>query len=135
MWSTVSGAGQSRMCPYVFSQCSEGPDSGPGLASGFAHAKCLPTWCEYIGPSQEAVRSIHSLPDLILVVFDSPRYIPLAIHNIAQIGVLVGGVDFLTLQGHISSQLPAYSHYPALGGIHSHFPSVRPFGYGVHCGL
>ncbi|OMJ19088.1 hypothetical protein AYI70_g4941 [Smittium culicis] len=62
-------------------------------------------------------------------------YIPLAIHNIAQVGVLVGGVDFLALQGHISSQLPAYSHYPALGGIHSHFPSVRPFAYGVQCGL
>ncbi|OMJ12720.1 hypothetical protein AYI70_g8945 [Smittium culicis] len=62
-------------------------------------------------------------------------YVPLAIHNIAQVGVLVGGVDFLALQGHISSQLPAYRHYPALGGIHSHFPSVRPFGYGIQCGL
>ncbi|OMJ15129.1 hypothetical protein AYI70_g7463, partial [Smittium culicis] len=60
-------------------------------------------------------------------------YIPLAIHNIAQVGVLVGGVDFLALQGHISGQLPAYRHYPALGGIHSHFPSVRPFGYGIQC--
>ncbi|OMJ10369.1 hypothetical protein AYI70_g10369 [Smittium culicis] len=62
-------------------------------------------------------------------------YIPLAIHNIAQVGVLVGGVDFLALQGHISGQLPAYRHYPALGGIHSHFPSVRPFGYGIQCDL
>ncbi|OMJ30424.1 hypothetical protein AYI69_g31 [Smittium culicis] len=60
-----------------------------------------------------------------------PRYIPLAIHNIAQVSVLVGGVDFLALQGHICGQLPAYCHYPALGGIHSHFPSVRPFGYGI----
>ncbi|OMJ11084.1 hypothetical protein AYI70_g9929 [Smittium culicis] len=83
----------------------------------------------------EAVGSVYSLPDLVLVVIDRPRYIPLAIHNIAQLGVLVGGVDFLALQGHISSQLPAYSHYPALGGIHSHFPSVRPFGYGVQCDL
>ncbi|OMJ18373.1 hypothetical protein AYI70_g5386 [Smittium culicis] len=79
--------------------------------------------------------SEYSLPGLILVVLDRPRYIPLYIHNIAQVGVLVGGVDFLTLQGHISSQLLAYSHYPALGGIHSHFPSVRPFGYGIQCGL
>ncbi|OMJ09779.1 hypothetical protein AYI70_g10731, partial [Smittium culicis] len=62
-------------------------------------------------------------------------YIPLAIHNIAQVGVLDGAVDFLALQGHISSQLPAYSHYPALGGIHSHFPSVRPFGNGIQCGF
>ncbi|OMJ18964.1 hypothetical protein AYI70_g5025, partial [Smittium culicis] len=81
--------------------------------------------CEHIRPSQEAVGSVYSLPDLVLVVFDRPRYIPLAIHNIAQVGVLVCGVDFLALQGHISSQLPAYSHYPALGGIHGHFPSVR----------
>ncbi|OMJ17158.1 hypothetical protein AYI70_g6155 [Smittium culicis] len=84
---------------------------------------------------EEAVGSVYSLPDIILVVLDRPRYIPLAIHNIAQVGVLVGGVDFLALQGHISSQLPAYSHYRALGGIHSHFPSVRPFGNGVQCGL
>ncbi|OMJ21490.1 hypothetical protein AYI70_g3460 [Smittium culicis] len=91
--------------------------------------------CEHIRPSQEAVRSVYSLPDFVLVVLDRPRYIPLAIHNIAQVGVLVGRVDFLALQGHISSQLPAYSHYPALGGIHSHFPSIRPFGYGVQCGL
>ncbi|OMJ26374.1 hypothetical protein AYI70_g224 [Smittium culicis] len=83
----------------------------------------------------EALCSVFSLPDLILVVLDRPRYIPLAIHNIAQVGVLVGGVDFLALQGHISSQLPAYSHYPALGGIHTHFPSVHPFGYGVQCDL
>ncbi|OMJ16163.1 hypothetical protein AYI70_g6779 [Smittium culicis] len=82
-----------------------------------------------------AVRSVYSLPDLILVVLDRPRYIPLAIHNIAQVGVLVGGVDFLALQGHISGQLPAYSHYPALGGIQSHFPSVRPFGNGIQCGM
>ncbi|OMJ20810.1 hypothetical protein AYI70_g3875, partial [Smittium culicis] len=68
-------------------------------------------------------------------VLDRPRYIPLAIHNIAQVGVLAGEVDFLALQGHFSSQIPAYSHYPALGGIHSHFPSVRPFGYGVQCGF
>ncbi|OMJ15906.1 hypothetical protein AYI70_g6945 [Smittium culicis] len=91
--------------------------------------------CEHIRPSQEAVGSVYSLPDLILVVLDRPRYIPLAIHNIAQVGVLVGGVDFLALQGHISSQLPAYRHYPALGGIHNHFPSVRPFGNGIQCGL
>ncbi|OMJ07704.1 hypothetical protein AYI69_g11355 [Smittium culicis] len=39
-------------------------------------------------------RSVHSLPDLVLVVLDRTRYIPLAIHNIAQVGVLVGGVDF-----------------------------------------
>ncbi|OMJ20968.1 hypothetical protein AYI69_g6018 [Smittium culicis] len=62
-------------------------------------------------------------------------YVPLAIHNIAQVGVLVGGVDFLALQGHISGQLPAYSHNPALGGIHSHFPNVRSFGYGIQRGL
>ncbi|OMJ16228.1 hypothetical protein AYI70_g6741 [Smittium culicis] len=62
-------------------------------------------------------------------------YAPISINNIAQVGVLVGGVDFLALQGHISSQLPAYSHYSALGGIRSHFPSVRPFGYGIQCGL
>ncbi|OMJ27275.1 hypothetical protein AYI69_g3294 [Smittium culicis] len=122
-----------------------------GLAPGFAHAKCFPTvtsnWhqnrideldfdgCEHIRPSQEAVGSVYSLPELILVLLDSPRDIPLAIHNIAQVGVLVGGVDFVALQGHINSQLPAYCHYPALGGIHSHFPSVRPFGYGIQCGL
>ncbi|OMJ15569.1 hypothetical protein AYI70_g7188 [Smittium culicis] len=84
-------------------------------------------------PSQEAVRSVYSLPDLVLVVLDSPRYIPLAINNISKVGVLVGGVEFLTFQGHISVQLTAYSHYPALGGIHRHFPSVRPFGYGIQC--
>ncbi|OMJ13203.1 hypothetical protein AYI69_g9086 [Smittium culicis] len=89
--------------------------------------------CEHIKPSQEAVRNVYRLPDLILVVLDRLRYIPLAIHNIAQVGVLVGGVDFLALQNHISSQLPAYSHYLALGGIHSHFPSDRPFGNGVQC--
>ncbi|OMJ22373.1 hypothetical protein AYI69_g5424, partial [Smittium culicis] len=83
---------------------------------------------------QKVVRSVYSLPDLILVVLDSPRYVPLAIHNIAQVGVLVGGVDFLALQGHIRGQLPAYCHYPTLGGIHSHFPSVRPFGNGIQCG-
>ncbi|OMJ29228.1 hypothetical protein AYI69_g1277 [Smittium culicis] len=82
-------------------------------------------------PFQKAVGSVDSFPDLIFVVLDRPRYIPLAIHKIAQVGVLVGGVDFLALQGHISSQLPAYRHYPALGGIHSHFPSVRPFGNGA----
>ncbi|OMJ07056.1 hypothetical protein AYI69_g11579 [Smittium culicis] len=71
-----------------------------GLAPGFAHVKFPPTCCENI-------RSFHL------------RYIPLVIHNIAQVGVLVGGVDFLALQGHISSQLPAYSHYPELVGIHS----------------
>ncbi|OMJ26778.1 hypothetical protein AYI69_g3807 [Smittium culicis] len=65
----------------------------------------------------------------------SPTNVPLAIHNIAQVGLLVGGVDFLALQGHISGHLPAYCHNPALGGIHSHFPSVRPFGYGVKCSL
>ncbi|OMJ20544.1 hypothetical protein AYI70_g4043 [Smittium culicis] len=102
-----------------------------GLASGFAHAKCLPTCCEHIRQSQEVVHRVYSLPDLVLVVFDRPRYIPLAIHNIAQVGVLVGGVDFLALQGHISSQLPAYSHYPALGGIHRHLLSVGPFGNDV----
>ncbi|OMJ09995.1 hypothetical protein AYI70_g10598, partial [Smittium culicis] len=102
------------------------------LASGFAHAKCLPT---HIGQSQETVCSVYSLPDFVLVVLDRPRYVPLAIHNIAQVGVLVGGVDFLALQGHISSHLPAYSHYPALGGIHSHFPSVRSFGNGIQCGF
>ncbi|OMJ14176.1 hypothetical protein AYI70_g8042, partial [Smittium culicis] len=75
----------------------------------------------------EAARSVYSLPDLIIVVLYRPRYVPLAIHNIVQVGVLVGGVDFLALQGHISSHLPAYSHYPALGGIHGHFPSVRSF--------
>ncbi|OMJ09672.1 hypothetical protein AYI69_g10556 [Smittium culicis] len=90
---------------------------------------------EHISPSQEAVGSVDSLPDLILVVLDSPRDIPLAIQYIAQVCVLVGGVDFLTLQGHICCQLPAYSHNPALGGIHSHFPSVRPFGYGIQRGL
>ncbi|OMJ09300.1 hypothetical protein AYI70_g10995 [Smittium culicis] len=84
-------------------------------------------------PSQEAVGSVYSLPDLVLVVIDGPRYVPFAIHNIAQVGVLVGGVDFLALRGHISGQLPAYRHYPALGGIHNHFPSVRLFGYGVQC--
>ncbi|OMJ11355.1 hypothetical protein AYI69_g9862 [Smittium culicis] len=86
-------------------------------------------------PSQEAIRSVHSFSDLVLVVLDRPRYVPLAIHNIAQVGVLVGGVDFLALKGHICGQLPDNSHYPALGGIHSHFPSVRPFGYGFQCGL
>ncbi|OMJ19788.1 hypothetical protein AYI70_g4516 [Smittium culicis] len=105
------------------------------LAPGFAHAKCLPTCCEHIRPSQEAVGSVYRLPDNVIVVLDRPRYIQLTIHNIAQVGVLVGGVDFLALQGHISSHLPAYSNYPALGGIHSHFPSVRPFGYGDQCGL
>ncbi|OMJ18722.1 hypothetical protein AYI70_g5188 [Smittium culicis] len=122
-----------KMCPYEFSQCPEGPASGPDtLLEG--QPSCL--FCRFFGsPSTEAVGSVYSLPDLVLVVIDRPRYIPLAIHNIAQVGVLVGGVDFLALQGHISSQLPAYSHYPALGGIHSHFPSVRPFGYGFQCGL
>ncbi|OMJ23678.1 hypothetical protein AYI70_g2100 [Smittium culicis] len=91
--------------------------------------------CEHIRPSQEALGSVYSLPDLILVVLDRDRYIPLAIHNIAKVGLLVGGVDFLDLQGHISSQLTAYSHYPALGGIHSHFPSARTFGYGIQCGF
>ncbi|OMJ25586.1 hypothetical protein AYI70_g797 [Smittium culicis] len=62
-------------------------------------------------------------------------YSPLAIHNIAQVGVLVGGVDLLALKGHISGQIPAYSHYTALGGIHSHFPSVQKFGNRVQYGL
>ncbi|OMJ14317.1 hypothetical protein AYI70_g7955 [Smittium culicis] len=91
--------------------------------------------CEHIRPSQETVRSVFSLLEHVIVFFDRPRYIPIAIHNIAQVGVLAVEVDFLATQGHISSQLPAYRHYPALGGIHSHFPSVRPFGYGVQCGL
>ncbi|OMJ16389.1 hypothetical protein AYI69_g7852 [Smittium culicis] len=91
--------------------------------------------CEHISPSPEAVVSVDNLPDFIFVVLDGPRYIPLAIHNIAQVGVLVGGVDFLVLQGHIIIQLTAYCHNPALGGIHSHVPSVRPFGNGVQCGL
>ncbi|OMJ27948.1 hypothetical protein AYI69_g2594 [Smittium culicis] len=99
--------------------------------NGYFATGCSSVVCDQ--PSQEAVRSVHSLPDLVLVVIDRPRYIPLAIHNIAQVGVLVGDVDFLALQGHISGQLPVYSHYPALGGIHSHFPSVRPFGNGVQC--
>ncbi|OMJ08643.1 hypothetical protein AYI70_g11416 [Smittium culicis] len=86
-------------------------------------------------PSQEAVDIVYRLPDLTLVVLDRPRYIPLAIHNIAQVGVPVGGVDFLALKGHISSQLAAYSHYPALGGIHRYFPSARRFGNGFQCGL
>ncbi|OMJ26192.1 hypothetical protein AYI70_g356 [Smittium culicis] len=90
---------------------------------------------EHTRPSQEAVCSVYSLPGIVLVVQDRPRNVPLAIHNIAQVGVLFGRVDFLALQGHISGQLPDYSHYPALGGIHSHFPSVRPFGYGIQCGL
>ncbi|OMJ07101.1 hypothetical protein AYI70_g12426 [Smittium culicis] len=96
---------------------------------------CSSECCEHIRSTQEAVGSVYCLPGLVLVVLDRPRYVPLAIHNIAQVGVLVGGVDFLALQGHISSQLPAYSHYPALGGIHGHFPSVRLFGYGVQHGL
>ncbi|OMJ12483.1 hypothetical protein AYI70_g9085 [Smittium culicis] len=62
-------------------------------------------------------------------------YIPLATHNIAQAGLLVGGVDFVTLRGHISGQLRSHSHYSVLEGIHSHFKSVRPFVYGVQCGL
>ncbi|OMJ16388.1 hypothetical protein AYI70_g6636 [Smittium culicis] len=103
------------------------PGGHPGLH------RCLDEICEQIRSSQEAVGSVYSLPDLVLVVLYRPRYIPLAIHKLAQVDVLVGGVDFLTLQGHTSSQLSAYSHYPALGGIHSHFPSVRPFGYGVQC--
>ncbi|OMJ09735.1 hypothetical protein AYI70_g10755 [Smittium culicis] len=86
-------------------------------------------------PFQEALASVYSLPDIFLFDLDCPGYIPLAIHNIAEVGVLVGGVDFLALQGHVHGQLPAYSHYSALGGIHSHFPSVRPFCYGVQCGL
>ncbi|OMJ26056.1 hypothetical protein AYI70_g480 [Smittium culicis] len=66
---------------------------------------------------------------------DFPTLATIRIALSISICVLVGGVDFLALQGHISSHLPAYRHYPALGGIHSHFPSVRPFGYGVQCGL
>ncbi|OMJ15450.1 hypothetical protein AYI70_g7260 [Smittium culicis] len=96
---------------------------------------CSSECCEHTRPPQEAVGSVYSLPGLILAVLYRPRYVPLAIHNIAQVGVLVGGVDFFTLKGHISSQLPAYRHYLALGGIHSHFPSVRPFGYGIQCVL
>ncbi|OMJ24163.1 hypothetical protein AYI69_g4731 [Smittium culicis] len=107
------------------------------ISTGCSSEVCgQPSQCsEHISPSQEAVRSVDSLPDLVLVVLDRPRYIPLVTHNIAQVGVLVGGVDFLALQGHISGQFPVYRHYPALGGIHSHFPSVRPFGYGIQCGL
>ncbi|OMJ22973.1 hypothetical protein AYI70_g2541 [Smittium culicis] len=139
------------MYQYAFYQCPEGTASGPdilleakffdpsgtpGHPSGHPSLhRRLDECYQHIRPSQEAVGSIYSLPDLVLVVHDRPIYTPLAIHNIAQVGVLVGGVDFLALQGHISSQLPAYSHYPALGGIHSHFPSVRPFGYGVQCDL
>ncbi|OMJ21259.1 hypothetical protein AYI70_g3581 [Smittium culicis] len=110
------------------------PPGAPGHPGGHPCLhRCLDECCEHIRPSQKAVGSVYSLPDFVFVVLDRPRYVPLAIHNIAQVGVLVSGVDFLTLQGHISSHLPAYSHYPALGGIHSHFPSVRPFGYGVQC--
>ncbi|OMJ07273.1 hypothetical protein AYI69_g11512 [Smittium culicis] len=64
-----------------------------------------------------------------------PIHIPIAIHSIAQVGVLVGRDDFLAMMGHISNQLHAFSVYSALGCIHSHFPSVRPFGYGIQCGL
>ncbi|OMJ22109.1 hypothetical protein AYI70_g3074 [Smittium culicis] len=110
------------------------PPGAPGHPGGHPGLhRNLDECCEHIRPSQEAVGSVYSLPDLILVVFDRPRYIPLAIHNIAQVGVLVGGVDFLALKGHIRGQIPVYSHNPALGGIHSHFPIVRPFGYGVQC--
>ncbi|OMJ07933.1 hypothetical protein AYI70_g11874 [Smittium culicis] len=129
------------MCPLAYSQCPEGPASGlDTLLEG--QSSCI--FCLFfvppptsgwqtgyfvvsgrLSPFQEAVGSVYNLLDLILVL-DCPRYIPLAIHNIAQVGVLVGGVHFLALQGHISGQLPAYSHYSALGGIHSHFPSVRP---------
>ncbi|OMJ30051.1 hypothetical protein AYI69_g416 [Smittium culicis] len=48
-------------------------------------------------------------------------HVPFTIHNIAQVGIMVGGVGFLALHDHISSQIPAYSHNPTLGGIHSHF--------------
>ncbi|OMJ07212.1 hypothetical protein AYI69_g11532 [Smittium culicis] len=130
------------MFPCTFFQFPEGPASGPDTQLQ-GQPSCLffrfsiyrRPCSEHISPSQEAVGSVYSLPDLILVVLDSSRDIPLAIHNIAQVGVLVGGVDFLALQGHISVQLPAYSHNSALGGIHSHFPSVRTFGYGIQCGL
>ncbi|OMJ15507.1 hypothetical protein AYI70_g7219 [Smittium culicis] len=102
------------MCPYAFSQCPKDPASGPDtLLEG--QPSCL--FCRFSCPS-----STDGLQTGYFVVPD-------------QVGLLVGGVDFLALQGHISGQLPAYSHYPALGGIHSHFPSVRPFGYGVQCGL
>ncbi|OMJ13948.1 hypothetical protein AYI70_g8192, partial [Smittium culicis] len=43
---------------------------------------------EHIRPSQEALGSLNSLPVLVLVVLDRPRYVPFAIHNIAQVGVL-----------------------------------------------
>ncbi|OMJ07320.1 hypothetical protein AYI70_g12271, partial [Smittium culicis] len=88
------------MCRYAFSQCPEGPASGPDtLLEGHpvAFFTDFPVHrpladdrpcCQHIRPSQEAVGSVYSLPDLVLVVLDRPRYIPLAIHNIAQVGVL-----------------------------------------------
>ncbi|OMJ29879.1 hypothetical protein AYI69_g595 [Smittium culicis] len=78
----------------------------------------------------ESCRQRYNLLDIIL---DRPRYVPFAIHDIAQVSVLVGEVSFFTLWGYIISQFPAYSHYPTLGGIHNHIPSVRPFGYGIQC--
>ncbi|OMJ25976.1 hypothetical protein AYI70_g529 [Smittium culicis] len=109
------------------------PPGAPGHPGGHpSFHRCLDECCQHIRPSRIDVGSVYSLPDLVL---DRPRYIPLAIHNITQVGVLVSGVDFLALQSHTSIQLTAHSHYPALEGIHGHFPSVRSFGNGVQCGL
>ncbi|OMJ11805.1 hypothetical protein AYI69_g9702 [Smittium culicis] len=126
------------MYPYAFSQCPEDPASGPDTQLVGQPSFIFPSFPAHHPPHSIGIRT--ELMNLILMaVSTSDRlrnlYIPLAIHNITQVGVLVGGVDFLALQGHISGQLPAYSHYLALGGIHSHFPSVRPFGYGIQRGL
>ncbi|OMJ11045.1 hypothetical protein AYI69_g10004 [Smittium culicis] len=53
--------------------------------------------CEHFRPSAGAVCCVHSLSDLIIAVYDSPRDVPVATHNIAQVDILVRGVDFLAL--------------------------------------
>ncbi|OMJ08357.1 hypothetical protein AYI69_g11100 [Smittium culicis] len=69
--------------------------------------------CKHISASHESICSVYSLSSFINIL-DRPRCVELAIHNLALVGVLVNRVEFLALQGHINSQIPANSHHPAL---------------------
>ncbi|OMJ15431.1 hypothetical protein AYI69_g8196 [Smittium culicis] len=70
---------------------------------------------------------IYSHPDVDIFFLVITESLTLSIHIIAQVGVVVGGVDFLALQGHISGKIPANSHSLAVEGIRAHFPSEKTF--------
>ncbi|OMJ11196.1 hypothetical protein AYI69_g9926 [Smittium culicis] len=73
-------------------------------------------------------RAFWALFLLLLILSCTP---PLAIHDIAQVGVLFSGTDGLPLQRQFGRIVAVDSHDRTLGGIHSHFPGVRPHSDGV----